>query len=129
MSFWDIIWFIIVSFAFVAYLMVMFNIIADLFRDKGTSGGMKALWIFCLLFFPFITAIVYLITRGNDMASRQAAQFAESRAAQDEYIRSVAGGGGGASAADQISQAKALLDAGSITQAEFETLKAKALAS
>ncbi len=127
MSFWDIIWFIIVSFAFVAYLMVMFNIIADLFRDRSTSGGMKALWIFCLLFFPFITAISYLITRGTGMAQRQASQFAEARAAQDDYIRSVAGGG--ASAADQISQAKALLDAGSITQAEFDTLKAKALAT
>ena len=129
MSFWDIIWFIIVSFAFVAYLMVMFNIIADLFRDRSTSGGMKAVWIFCLLFFPFITAIVYLVTRGSGMAERHAAQFTEARAVQDDYIRSVAGGGGGASAADQISQAKALLDAGSITQAEFETLKAKALAT
>jgi hypothetical protein len=127
MSFWDIIWFIIVSFAFVAYLMVMFNIIADLFRDRSTSGGIKALWIFCLLFFPFITAIIYLITRGNGMAERHATQFAEARAAQDDYIRSVAGGG--ASAADQISQAKALLDTGSITQAEFDTLKAKALAT
>lgn len=125
MSFWDIIWFIIVSFAFVAYLMVMFNIIADLFRDRSTSGGMKAVWIFCLLFFPFITAIVYLVTRGSGMAERHAAQFTEARAVQDDYIRSVAQ----ASPADQISQAKALLDAGSITQAEFETLKAKALAT
>ncbi len=127
MSFWDIIWFIIVSFAFVAYLMVMFNIIADLFRDRSTSGGIKALWIFCLLFFPFITAIVYLITRGNSMAERHAAQFAEAKAAQDDYIRSVTTAS--SSPADQISQAKALLDAGSINQAEFEALKAKALAS
>jgi hypothetical protein len=126
MSFWDIIWFIIVSFAFVAYLMVMFNIIVDLFRDRSTSGGIKALWIFCLLFFPFITAIVYLITRGNGMAERHAAQFAEAKAAQDDYIRSVTPA---SSPADQISQAKALLDAGSINQAEFEALKAKALAS
>ena len=127
MSFWDIIWFIIVSFAFVAYLMVMFNIIADLFRDRGTSGGIKALWIFCLLFFPFITAIIYLITRGNGMAERQAAQFSEAKAAQDDYIRSVTTSA--SSPADQISQAKGLLDAGSINQAEFEALKAKALAS
>jgi len=127
MSFWDIIWFIIVSFAFVAYLMVMFNIIADLFRDRSTSGGMKALWIFCLLFFPFITALIYLITRGNGMAQRHADQFAQARAAQDEYIRSVAGGG--ASPADQINQAKALLDSGAIDQTEFDALKAKALAT
>lgn len=124
MSFWDIIWFIIVSFAFVAYLMVMFNIIGDLFRDGGTSGGMKAVWIFCLLFFPFITAIVYLVSRGDGMAQRQAAALADLKAAQDDYIRSVSE----TSPADQIEKAKALLEAGTITQPEFDALKAKALA-
>jgi uncharacterized membrane protein len=125
MSFWDIIWFIVVSFAFVAYLMVMFNIIFDLFRDRSTSGWVKAVWIFCLVFFPFITAIVYLITRGSGMAERHATQYAEARAAQDDYIRSVSQ----ASAADQIDKAKSLLDSGAINQAEYEALKAKALAS
>src|SRR5947209_17924390 len=74
MSFWDIVWFIIISFAFVAYLMVLFAIVGDLFRDSETSGVAKAIWIFCLIFFPFITALVYFIVRGQGMASRAARQ-------------------------------------------------------
>jgi len=70
MSFWDIIWFIIVSFAFIAYLMIMFNILGDLFRDDSVSGWLKAVWIVCLIFLPFITALVYLIARGGGMARR-----------------------------------------------------------
>jgi hypothetical protein len=123
MSFWDIIWFIIVSFAFIAYLMVMFNIIGDLFRDRSQSGVMKAVWIICLIFLPFITAIVYLVARGQGMYERQASAINEARANQDQYIRSVAT----ASPADQIAQAKGLLDSGAISQAEFDALKAKAL--
>lgn len=126
MSFWDIIWFIIVSFAFIAYLMVLFNIITDLFRDKSVSGWLKAVWMICLIFLPFLTAIVYLIARGRGMAERQSAAWGSARAAQDEYIKSVAGSS--ASPTDQIAQAQQLLTAGTITQAEFDTLKAKALA-
>jgi hypothetical protein len=124
MSFWDVIWFIIVSFAFIAYLMVMFNIIGDLFRDRSTSGVMKAVWIICLIFLPFLTAVVYLIARGQGMYERQAQAVSEARTNQEEYIRSVAT----VSPADQIAQAKGLLDSGAISQAEFEALKAKALA-
>ena len=124
MSFWDVIWFIIVSFAFIAYLMVMFSIVTDLFRDASTSGGMKAVWFICLIFFPFVTAVVYLIARGGDMAERHAAAASRMREAQDDYVRSVAA----SSPADQIAQAKALLDAGTISQEEFDGLKAKALA-
>ncbi len=129
MSFWDVIWFIIVSFVFIAYLMVLFNILTDLFRDKGLSGWVKAVWIIALIFLPLLTSLVYLIARGGGMAERSAAAFQSARAAQDEYIRTVAGGsGGGSSAADQIAQAKSLLDSGAISQQEFEALKAKALA-
>jgi predicted PurR-regulated permease PerM len=125
MSFWDVIWFIIVSFAFIAYLMVMFNILGDIFRDKGMSGGLKAVWVICLIFLPFLTALVYLITRGQGMADRQAAATGRMQEAQDAYLRSVVGG---TSPTDQITQAKSLLDGGTITQAEYDTLKAKALA-
>ena len=125
MSFWDIIWFIIVSFAFVAYLMVLFNILTDLFRDRDVSGWLKAVWVICLIIFPFLTALVYLIARGRGMAERQSAAWGSARAAQDEYIKSVAGS---SSPTDQIAQAQQLLTAGTITQAEFDTLKAKALA-
>ncbi|GAB7006227.1 SHOCT domain-containing protein [Nocardioides sp. AN3] len=125
MSFWDIIWFIIVSFAFIAYLMILFNILGDLFRDKDVSGWVKAIWIVFLIIFPFITALIYLIVRGAGMAQRQAEAYADLRQAQDEHIRSVAGK---ASPSEEIAKAKALYDSGSISQMEFDALKAKALA-
>jgi predicted PurR-regulated permease PerM len=125
MSFWDIIWFIIVSFAFIAYLMVLFNVVIDLFRDKSMPGWGKAIWIVCLVLFPLITSIVYLIARGAHMADRQSAAVGEMKAAQDDYIRSVART---SSPAEQIAQAKGLLSDGTITQTEFDALKAKALA-
>jgi SNF family Na+-dependent transporter len=129
MSFWDVVWFIVISFAFVAYLMVMFSIIADLFRDREESGVMKAVWIVCLIFFPLITALVYLIARGSGMADRQMQTAANMKEQQDAYIRDVAAStGSGKSAADSIADAKALLDNGTITAAEFDKLKAKALA-
>ena len=124
MSFWDIIWFIIVSFAFIAYLMVLFNIVVDLFRDKTVSGGMKALWMVLLIFFPILTAIVYLIVRGDKMAHRHLESIAAANEANQAYVRSIAGS---TSPAEQISQAKALLDSGAIDEAEFAALKAKAL--
>lgn len=125
MSFWDIVWFILISFAFVAYLMVMFSIIADLFRDPDASGIQKALWIVALIFLPFLTALIYLIARGGGMAERQASSLQKMREQQDAYIKQVATS---ASPADQIAQAKSMLDAGAITPEEFERLKAKALA-
>ncbi|MFJ9390101.1 SHOCT domain-containing protein [Nocardioides sp. NPDC101246] len=125
MSFWDIIWFIIVSFAFVAYLMILFNIVTDLFRDKSVSGGMKAVWMIGLVFLPFLVAVIYLIVRGKGMAERQGQAYQEVRAAQDDYIRSVAG----SSPAEEIAKAQQLLDAGTITPEEFAALKAKAVAN
>jgi hypothetical protein len=68
MSFWDVVWFIFISFAFVAYLMVMFSIISDLFRDRDASGVAKAVWVVALIFLPFLTSLVYLIVRGRGMA-------------------------------------------------------------
>ena len=124
MSFWDIIWFIFVSFAFIAYLMFMFQIISDLFRDHTVSGWVKALWMICLIFFPFLTAIIYLVVRGKGMYERQSAAINEARAGQEDYIRDVAAT---TSPTDQIAQAKGLLDSGAISQAEFDALKAKAL--
>jgi hypothetical protein len=127
MSFWDIIWFIIVSFAFIAYLIVLFRIINDLFRDRDTSGLAKAVWMVCLLLFPFLTAVVYLIARGAGMAERELASAQRLRESQEAYIRSV-GAAGAAGPADEIARAKALLDSGAISAEEFERLKAKALA-
>ncbi|HEX6149837.1 SHOCT domain-containing protein [Nocardioides sp.] len=128
MSFWDILWFIIISYAFIAYLMLLFNILVDVFRDDGMSGFGKAGWTIFLILVPLIAALVYLIARGNDMAARHRAHLESQIAAQDDYIRSVAGTKGGGGATSQVAEAKALLDSGAITQSEFETLKAKALA-
>jgi SNF family Na+-dependent transporter len=124
MSFWDIIWFIIVSFAFVAYLMVMFSIITDLFRDRSSSGLAKAVWIVCLIFLPFLTSVVYLIARGRGMADRSVRTAQANEEATAAYVRQVAGT---ASPADEIAKAKVLLDSGAISDQEFNALKARVI--
>ena len=125
MSFWDIVWFIFITWAFVAYLMVMFSIIGDIFRDSDMSGWAKAAWCLFLVFVPFLTALIYIVTRGRSMAERSAEAAAVHRRQQDAHIREVAGH---PTPTDQITQARALLDAGTISQQEFDTLKTKALA-
>jgi phospholipase D-like protein len=124
MSFWDIVWFIFISFAFFAYLMVLFQILSDLFRDSETSGFLKAVWIVALIFLPLLTSLIYLVARGKGMAERSMRDTERVKQQQDAYIRNVAGK---ASPVDQIAQAQAMLDAGSISQAEYDQLKAKAL--
>jgi hypothetical protein len=125
MSFWDIVWFIFISFAFMAYLMVMFSIITDLFRDSNASGFAKAAWIVALIFLPFVTALTYLIVRGKDMGERSMNEARRLQSQQEAYIKEVAAT---ATPADQIAQAKAMVDSGTITPSEFERLKEKALA-
>ena len=125
-SFWDFIWYTVVIFAFIAYLMILFNVLIDLFRDHKTSGWVKAVWIFFLVVLPYITLFVYLIARGRGMSERaRDAQLQAEKQAQT-YIKQAAGTAG---PADQIASAKALLDAGTITEEEFAHLKAKALES
>ena len=124
MSFWDIIWFIVVSFAFIAYLMVMFSIIADLFRDRSASGFAKAVWIICLIFVPFLTSIVYLIARGSGMAERSYRSAQANEQATAAYVREVASS---SSPADEIAKAKTLLDSGAISEQEFSALKSRVL--
>ncbi|WP_067813290.1 SHOCT domain-containing protein [Nocardia inohanensis] len=124
MSFWEVLWLILVSFAFVAYLLLLFYIIGDLFRDRETSGWVKAVWIVFLIFLPLITSLVYLIVRGTGMQQRSASEAKQLRAAQADYIRDTAG----TNPAAQIADAKLLLAEGTITQQEFDQLKAKALA-
>jgi hypothetical protein len=122
-SFWDLFWWFFWVYVFIAYLMVLFSIVADIFRDHSMNGWLKAVWIIFLVFFPFITALVYLIARGRGMAERSGREVQQARASQDDYIRNVAG----ASSADEIAKAKALLDAGTISQSEFDLLKSKAV--
>ena len=122
-NFWDTVWLILMTFVLVAYLLVLFQIIVDLFRDKELGGLSKAIWFIGLVFLPFLTALLYIIFRGRGMSERQVAAVRDARAETHAYIRSVAG----KSAAEQIADAKALLDAGTINADEFARLKAKAL--
>jgi hypothetical protein len=117
-SFWFFIW--------IAAITVWFRCILDMFRDHTLSGWGKAGWAILLIFVPWLGALIYIIARGRSMTERQMAAMAQQQAAQDTYIKQVAATS--TSAADQIASAKALLDSGAITQAEFDTLKAKALA-
>ena len=90
-SFWDVIWWFLWAFVFIAYLMVLFAIIGDLFRDHKLSGWWKAVWIIFLIFVPFLTALVYLIARGKGMAERSQREAKQYQAATDAYIRQTAG--------------------------------------
>jgi len=123
-NFWDILWTTFLIFAFLAYLMVLFSIVTDLFRDRSLNGGFKALWIFFLVIAPYVTAFIYLISRGSGMAERQSELHERHRQAAGHYVRDVAGTG----VAGEIAHAKQLLDEGILTAEEFATLKAKALA-
>ncbi|SKB31313.1 Short C-terminal domain-containing protein [Arthrobacter sp. 49Tsu3.1M3] len=122
-QFWNFIWLFFWSFAFIAYLFALFAVISDIFRDHELSGWLKAVWIIFLVFVPFLTVLVYLIARGRSMAERQARSAQQAEAATTEYIRSVAK----ASPSQEIAKAKELLDAGTLTQSEFDAVKAKAL--
>lgn len=121
----DFLWTLLVVFFMVMYFMALFMVITDLFRDHKLSGWFKALWFIFLFVVPFLSLLIYLIARGGGMAQRQAAAVQEAQEAQKAYIQSAVGA---VAPADQIASAKALLDAGTISQAEFEALKAKALA-
>jgi hypothetical protein len=125
MDFGDFFWLLIWSFFFVFYLMILFQIIGDLFRDKELSGWWKALWIVALIVVPFLSALIYLIARGRGMAERQAGEVRRAEAATDSHIQQVVGRG---NPAEEIATAKGLLDSGTITSAEFDQLKAAALA-
>jgi len=125
MSFWDFFWLMIWCYVFVAYLILLFHIIKDVFRDPDLGGGAKALWLIGLIVVPFLIALIYVIARGRGMAERRDAAHRQAQADTDRYIQSVAST---SSPAEQITSAKALLDSGSISPAEFEQLKSKALA-
>jgi predicted PurR-regulated permease PerM len=123
--FLNIFWTMILFFFWVAWIWVLVAIVSDLFRRHDASGWIKALWIVCLIFVPFLGVLAYMIVNGQGMAERSAKQVQASQAQFADYVQSVSTNGG---AAGEIEKAKRLLDSGAITQAEFESLKAKALA-
>jgi ABC-type multidrug transport system fused ATPase/permease subunit len=124
-SFADIFWSVLWFFFLFLWIMVLVYIFGDLFRDHSLSGGAKTLWVLFLIFLPFLAVLVYLIARGQGMAERSAAHQRQAQQQFEGYVRNVASSD--TSPTDQIARAKELLDAGTIDQAEFDRLKAKAL--
>ena len=123
--FLDVFWTMFIFFIWILWFMLLFRIFGDLFRRRDIGGGTKTVWIIFVILLPFLGVFIYLITQSNKMTDRDTELIQTARAQQDAHIKSVVAG---SSAADQITQAKQLLDSGAITQAEFDTMKAKALA-
>jgi hypothetical protein len=121
--FLDVLWSILIFFCFVIWIWMMIAILSDIFGRRDIGGWAKAGWCVFLIVLPFLGALVYLIAHHDDMAQRRMKDVQAYQAQVDDHIRSVAGG-----SAAEIDKAKQLLDSGAITQAEFDTLKAKALA-
>jgi len=123
--FLDVFWTIIVFFAWVAWLMILFRVIGDIFRRHDTSGWGKAAWLVFVIVLPFLGVLIYLIANGDQMAKRDVEHARAARAEFDDYVKTVADSSGPAA---EIDRAKQLLDSGAINQAEFDAIKAKAIA-
>jgi preprotein translocase subunit YajC len=124
--FLDVLWSMLVFFVWIAWFLLLFHVIGDIFRRRDASGGKKTLWIIFVLFVPFLGVFVYLIANSDDMTQRRMEEAQVAQSQMDEYVRTTAGSGG---AAAEIEKAKGLLDSGAITQAEFDAIKSKALAA
>jgi hypothetical protein len=122
--FLDILWTMIIFFAWVAWLWIVITVFVDLFRRHDIGGWHKAAWVVFVIVLPFLGVLVYLIAQHEGMRERSMKQAETQRAEFDQYVREAAGG-----SAAEIAKAKELLDAGTISQAEFDTIKAKALSS
>ncbi len=125
-DFWEVLLWSFWFFIWIAALMVWFRCLFDMFGDRTLSGWGKAGWACVMIFIPWLGTIIYLIARGRSMAERQLEAAAQQQAAQEKYIQQAASTP--VDPAEQITKAKALLDSGTIDQAEFDSLKAKALA-
>jgi len=122
-NFWNIFWWFLCVYAFIAFLYALFVIIGDIFRDHELNGWLKAIWIVFLAFVPFLSVLVYLIARGKGMVERAGERARKDQEASDAYIRQVAT----TSPTEEIAKAKALLDSGTISRDEFEKIKSSAL--
>ena len=123
--FLDVFWTMLVFFIWVAWFMLLFRVIGDIFRRRDTSGFGKVLWLIFVIAVPFLGVFVYLIANNQGMTERTLARAQAQQQQFDQYVQSAAGSGG---AAAEIDKAKQLLDSGAITQSEFDAIKQKALA-
>jgi len=117
-------WSMLIFFLWIAWFVLLFRIIVDVFRRRDIGGGAKTLWLIFVIVVPFLGVFVYLITQDRQMSERDDQQLQAAQQRFDDQVRSVAGSGG---PAEEISKAKQLLDSGAIDQAQFEQLKAAAL--
>jgi hypothetical protein len=124
--FLDVFWTMLIFVVWVAWFMLLFRVIFDVFRRHDIGGFHKVLWLIFVIFLPFLGVFVYLIAHSRGIAERSMEDAAANQAQFDDYVKSVAGSGGPAA---EIDKAKGLLDSGAITQAEFDAIKAKALGS
>ena len=123
--FLEVFWTMVIFFAFIIWIWILFIIFSDLFRRHDVGGFAKVLWVIGIIIFPYLGAFIYLIAYHKGMAERQATAQAEAQKQFDSYVQSVASKD---DPTEQIAKAKSMLDAGTITQEEFNSLKAKALA-
>lgn len=125
-NFWDFIWLMFWTYLFVAVIVFLFRIFADVFRDQALNGWAKALWVVFIIIAPFLGGLIYLIARRQGMTDRDIARSVQAREETAAYIRATAGTSY-QPPAEEITQGKALYDSGAITRAEFDTIKDKAL--
>jgi hypothetical protein len=121
----EIFWTILVFFAFVVWLMILFTVLSDIFRRHDTTGGTKVLWIIVIIVLPYLGTFVYLISQHTGMTERAQKQQKAAQTQFDQYVQSVAAK---SDPTEQIAKAKDLLDRGAINDAEFEQIKRQALA-
>ena len=124
-SFLDVMWTMLVFFAWVIWFWLLITVFADVFRRHDIGGGKKVFWIIFVIVLPYLGVLIYLLAEHQGMADRNIKQVQQSQAQMDDYVKSVAAT---ADPAAQIAKAKELLDSGAISQAEFDQIKAKALA-
>ena len=126
-TFVEVLWTTLVIFAWIIFFWILIVVLSDVFRRHDIGGGSKVIWVLFVIIFPYLGVLVYLLMNHQGMAERRMKDAAASQAQYADYVRSVAGSGGGPAA--EIEKAKGLLDSGAITQAEYDAIKAKALAS
>ena len=124
--FLDVLWTMLIFFCWIIWFWLLITVFADVFRRHDIGGGAKTLWIIFVIVLPFLGVFIYLISQNEGMTKRNIEKAQAQQAHMDQYVKSVAGSGG---AAGEIEKAKGLLDSGAITQAEFDSLKQKALAA
>jgi hypothetical protein len=124
--FLDVVWTMVIFFLWVAWFMVLFRVIGDIFRRQELNGGAKVLWLIFVIVLPFLGVFVYLIAESKGMTERDRERMQASQRQLDEYVRETAASG---NPATEIEKGKQLLDSGAITQTEFDVLKQKALAA